>query len=101
MNWLKSTLENFLSKGFKITIKKEWQTDKDLNRIHPANVERTDAMDDISTGLNKKYICSICGKKKKQNYILKCVKCNKYTCSSCYTIINKKAWCKECLKTKK
>ena len=101
MEWLKNTIESLLKGGLHITIKKDWPGDEKYNKIHPSSVVRTDAMDDIYTSLQKQYKCINCGKFKKQNITLKCTKCSHFVCKSCYTIINKKAWCKECLKIRK
>ena len=91
-----------LKKGFKIVFKKDWFGEKDLpDAKHPANIKRTDAMDDIAKSMNKKYTCNTCNKDKSLHYICKCKKCKEYVCSSCYTLIKGEAWCKECLTNRK
>ncbi len=98
MGKIRNLVDGILKKGIKFSFTFPWFGEKDLPDIHPSNVKRTDAVDDIINSDNKKINCSLCKLKKEKRYMGRCTSCGKLICNTCYVIKNGKFWCKKCLK---
>jgi len=94
--------EAFKKKGFRITIKRPWPGEENLPSPRmPWDRDTSDPMDQIVASMNRKYECRGCGKEARSADICRCKICGKFFCKRCYTLIDGKAWCKECLQSRK
>jgi hypothetical protein len=102
MGFLKFIKEYLEKQGITIIINRPWPGEKDLPKPkHPSQLDGSDAIDEVMKSLDKKYTCCDCDNNVKLKFMCKCKDCGKLVCKSCYTLVNKKAWCKQCLKRRK